>query len=92
MKKMIGAMVVVVVALVAQAGAGETAKVSEQRLSTLGVPGLKSMSDAEVVQVRGSGMMRGHMGMTRGAMKANGMRTNGMKAGAAGTMGHFRNK
>lgn len=90
MKKMIGAMVVVM-AFVAQVGAGETAKVSEQRLSTLGVPGLKSMSDAEVVQVRGSGMMR-QMGMMRGAMKAHGMKTNGMKAGAAGMMGHSRSK
>ena len=87
MKKMIGA-VVVVVALVAQVGAAETAKVSESRLSTLGVSGLKSMSDAEAVEVRGSGMVRaGHMGMVRGALKAN-----TLKAGSARTMNHIRNK
>lgn len=86
MKKMIGA-VVLALAFVAQVGAVEPAKVSDQRLSKLGVAGLKNMSDAEVVQVRGSGMMRGHMNMMRGAMKQN-----GMKAGAAGTMGHFRSK
>ena len=83
MKKMIGA-VVVVLALVAQVGATETAKVSDQRLNTLGVAGLKGMSDADAAQVRGSGMMKGHMGMMRGTMKTMGMKS--------GTMGNCRCK